>query len=324
MFGDILPSPFVPARFYSQRHIQTIWPKYFLNSPTLNTKQERITTPDNDFLDLNWLMPQKPKAIVLALHGLEGCIHSHYIKHLFSHLYSLNIGAVLMHFRGCSGETNKQPKAYHSGEVDDPYFALQLIQSRYQGLPIYAVGFSLGGNALLKLLAAFQPTLNGCVAVSSPINLKASSVAINKGFSKVYQRHLLKSMKQKFINKMQSVDMSEYINVNEKQVAAFDSFFDFDEHLTAPLHGYAGANDYYKRASAKPDLHLINTKTLILHAEDDPFMDGQVIPQKEELSPSVAYELAEKGGHVGFMQRRSGKLCSYIPHRIASFIEELL
>lgn len=323
-FGEITHSTFAPARLCSHRHIQTIWPKYFLNGPDIATQRERIQTPDGDFLDLNWLLPERPRAIVFVLHGLEGSVASHYVKHLFSDLYSNGIGAVLMHFRGCSGEINLRPKAYHSGEIDDPYFALKHVQARYPDVPTFAVGYSLGGNALLKMVSQYQPELLGCVAVSSPIDLKSSSVAINKGFSKAYQRHLLTSMKQKIITKMQIVDMREYISVNAEQIKKFASFYDFDEHLTAPIHGYQGADDYYQRASAKPDLHLIDINTLILHAADDPFMDEQVIPDKNELSSTVAYELAEKGGHVGFMQRKSGKLCSFVPERITSFIEELL
>ncbi|MEM0910036.1 MAG: alpha/beta fold hydrolase, partial [Pseudomonadota bacterium] len=189
--------------------------------------------------------------------------------------------------------------------------------------PLFAVGYSLGGNALLKLCAKHQPNLRGSVAISSPINLKASSEAINKGFSRVYQYHLLKSMKHKFISKMQRVNMKDYIRVTAKHINTFETFYDFDEHLTAPIHGFSGADDYYKRASAKPELHKITTNTLILHAADDPFMDEQVIPNKHELSPTVAYELAQKGGHVGFMQRKSGRLTTYIPERIGRFIEEL-
>ncbi|MFC3122620.1 hydrolase [Agaribacter flavus] len=325
LFGKVSQSQFVAPVWAKNRHFQTIWPKYAIPVPKLNTIQERVATSDGDFVDLAWYLPPEPKAIAVVFHGLEGSIHSHYIGHLFSTLYRAGMGAVLMHFRGCSGELNLTPRAYHSGDTEDANYILKHVKQRYVDTKLFCVGFSLGGNMLLKLLAEpKEHPVVSAVAVSAPIDLHACAEAINTGFSALYQSHLLKSMKANVLLKMQHVDMTRYLNLTREEIKALSSFRDFDEHITARLHGFASADDYYSKCSAISCLQAINIPTLMLHAADDPFMDNRVIPNNEQLSNSLAYELSAHGGHVGFVHGSPVKPRLWLPERITKFIKAFL
>lgn len=324
-FGRIETAAFTPAFSLRNPHVQTIVPKFFIKAPRVNMKQERIKTPDNDFVDLAWSMPANPKALVIMFHGLEGSSQSHYIQHLSATLNEHNIAAVLMHFRGCSGETNLTSRAYHSGATFDPEFIIPIIKARYPHLPLCAVGFSLGGNMLLKLMAnAHELPIQASVAVSAPLNLAASAQAISKGFSNVYQKHLMRSMKLNVIKKMQSVDMHDILKVSSQEIAEMTTFRQFDNHITSILHGFKNADDYYQQCSAIHDLPKIKAPTLILHAADDPFMNENVIPKADTINANVAYELSQHGGHVGFLSRLHGPHKLWLPTRITAFIEEVL
>lgn len=327
-FGRISDAKFTPKSGLKNAHLQTILPKFFLPTPSFEYVNERVITPDNDFIDLAWAMPSKKdktRGIVILFHGLEGSSQSHYIKHLINHLLAENLGCVVMHFRGCSGEPNLTPKAYHSGATYDPEFIIPLVKSRFTNLPLFGVGFSLGGNMLMKLMAnhSYLP-LEGSVCVSAPLNLAASSASISQGFSNVYQKHLMKSMKRNLLAKMKVVDMSSNLNVNAEQISKMQTFLEFDNHITAVLHGFKDAQDYYYKCSALSDLPFINKPTLIIHAQDDPFMDRQVIPTSSLINQSVAYELSLYGGHVGFLNALAGNQKLWLPTRITNFINEIL
>jgi predicted alpha/beta-fold hydrolase len=327
-FGKITQSSFTPSRLIANGHIQTIFPKFFLSVPVLKSVRERIITPDGDFVDLSWFMPVNSEAIVVLFHGLEGSANSHYIQHLVAALNAQNIGAVVMHFRGCSGEPNLTSRAYHSGATFDPLFVVPLIAERYKHLALFTVGFSLGGNMLMKLMA-HHPDLpiRASVCVSAPLDLGASSLSINNGFSRLYQWHLMKSMKANLLAKMGNVDMSA-LKVSPSDISAMQTFREFDDNITAILHGFDDADDYYAKCSALPDLHAITKPTLIIHAKDDPFMDERVIPTHKQISSSVAYEMSEHGGHVGFLSHlfepTSGQSKLWLPTRITNFIREIL
>lgn len=323
-FGQIQAASFKPSFTWRNAHLQTIVPKFFIKSPNCTMRKERITTPDKDFLDLAWSVPNSPKAMVVLFHGLEGSSESHYIKHLVVSLNKAGFGAVLMHFRGCSGEPNLNPKAYHSGATFDPEFIVPIIKQRYTALPLFAVGFSLGGNMLMKLMANYSHLpIEGSVSVSAPLNLAASSEAINKGFARVYQRHLMGSMKANIIKKMLLVDMSNDLLVSEHDIHKMTRFRQFDDHITSVLHGYKDADDYYKKCSALPDLHKIDKPTLIIHAADDPFMNDKVIPTQAQINNNIAYELSQYGGHVGFLTSLTVREKLWLPSRITDFVSEL-
>ncbi|WP_395338698.1 hydrolase [Ningiella sp. W23] len=342
-FGSISEAGFRPPVWASNAHLQTLYPKFVLNAPKIVMRYERINTDDGDFLDLAMHIiddaqiqhadeSRALKPIALLFHGLEGSKDSHYIQHLMYELAANKISCIVMHFRGCSGQVNRRPRAYHSGETGDALLTLKWIKRIYPQSTVVCAGFSLGGNMLLKLLADNpEADIHAAVSVCAPIQLAASSQAINRGFAKRYQAHLLKSMKANLLQKMHMMDMREHVNLNAQQITALDSFYDFDEHVTAPLHGFKDADDYYAKCSALPLLRNIQTPTLMIHAADDPFMDRRVIPKENDLSPQIAYELSETGGHVGFMQSKkdahyqSPFLPSlYLPARIHSFFQTQL
>lgn len=326
-FGTISESNFRPSTCLKNPHLQTILPKYLLATPKIKYTYERIKTLDHDFVDLAWAMPltakRKPKAIVVLFHGLEGSAQSHYIKFMIEKLNTEGFGACVVHFRGCSHETNLRPISYHSGATFDAQYLCPIIKRRFSDIPLFAMGFSLGGNMLLLLMALFpELEIDRSVCVSSPLDLAASSEVINKGFSRVYQTHLMKSMKKNLLLKMTKIDMSTHISVNKQEVEKMSSFKEFDNAITAPLHGFKDAEDYYQKCSAISHLHKISKPCLVLHAKDDPFMDDRVIPRHEQLGQGIAYEYSEHGGHVGFLQSLGTGEDLWLPKRAIAFLNE--
>jgi len=229
-----------------------------------------------------------------------------------------------MHFRGCTGNDNKLPRSYHSGDSGD---ALEFIKSVKQEFPyskLYGVGYSLGANMLLKLLGEIQENklLEKCVAVSPPMQLDACSARMNQGFSRYYQYRLVNDLNAALDKKYDKHNMHRLIGLKREDIKNLKTFFDFDDAYTAPIHGFDSAQDYYIKSSSKQYLKFIKTPTLIIHSKDDPFMSEGVIPSKEELSEDVILELTEHGGHVGFI---GGTLFSpeyWLEKRIVTFLLE--
>lgn len=327
-YGRISPASFAPSLLLRNAHVQTILPKFLVSAPQISFVNERMTTPDNDFIDLAWAMPADLthlKGLVVLFHGLEGSSKSHYISHLVDALAQMGLGSVVMHFRGCSGEPNLQPIAYHSGATFDAEFIVPVIKARYAHVPLFAAGFSLGGNMLMKLLAKRDDLpITAAICVSAPLDLAASSNSIQHGFSQIYQYHLMKSMKRNLLNKMKVVDMSQSLKVSAQDISAMKTFVEFDDHITAILHGFTDAKDYYQQCSALLDLPLIKKPTLILHAQDDPFMDDKVIPSAALINQHVAYELSPHGGHVGFLSSLTGPNKCWLAQRVPQFLSEFI
>lgn len=304
-YGKIVSSDFTPPWWAKNRHVQTIFPRLMQKRAKLAYRLEKLPLPDGDFVNLVWAGDVKnAKGLIILFHGLEGSIRSHYSNDMAANFVNQGYAIVLMHFRGCGGEQNLTPRAYHSGETEDAWYLLNWLQDKFPNLPKAAMGFSLGANMLLKLLSE-QPKQNiiqATMAVSTPFDLALCAKSINQGFSKVYQAYLLKSMVNNLLVKMKTIDYSGLLKVNQSHIRQFKSFRDFDQHITAPLHGYAGADDYYQQCSSKGLLKTVATPTLILHAKDDPFMHRSIVPNSHELSPSICIEVSENGGHVGFLQ----------------------
>lgn len=299
-------SEFKPAWWLRNCHLQTILAKYLAPKRTLPLTAERFSLADGDELMLNWtvapsqIMADQP--IVMILHGLEGNFRSHYVRGLMHSLQQQGWAAVLMHFRGCHGETNKLARAYHSGDTVDFHAVLSALQQRFPNQPFAAVGFSLGGNVLMKYCGeqAEHNPLRAAVAVSAPLMLAASAERINQGFSRIYQRYLLGRLKRTIRQKIAQLPHFPQ-SISSHQLNRIRSIRQFDEMLTAPLHGFINAEDYYRQASAKPYLAAIRRPCLLIHAKDDPFLASNVIPTPAELSPWVRLLLSEQGGHVGFI-----------------------
>jgi predicted alpha/beta-fold hydrolase len=233
---------------------------------------------------------------------------------------------VMMHYRGCSGVPNLKPRGYHSGETGDPSFFLDWLNQKFPQLPKVAVGFSLGGNMLLKLLGEnpAQKWLNAAIAISSPLKLSECAKSINHGFSRVYQKYLLNSIKTTLRKKMSFIDYRKLIQLTGDDVDGISSFAQFDEKVTAPLHGFEDANDYYEKCSAYHFLSAIHCPTLVLHSIDDPFMNHLVVPKEEELARNVTLELSERGGHVGFMQGSVFSPKVWLHERVKRYVSDVL
>ncbi|MEE9493714.1 MAG: hydrolase [Gammaproteobacteria bacterium] len=294
----IIDSQFKPAWWLPEGHTQTIYPSLFRKTRLPQMRRERLELPDGDFIDLDWA-PDNSGPLVLMLHGLEGSINSHYAAGLVSTLYKASMSVVFMHFRGCSGEPNRLSRSYHSGDTGDLNFMIDKLRDQYPGREIYVLGVSLGGNVLLKWLGetGSQSGINRAMAISVPFELGTVANCLEQGSSRIYQRYLLNKLLRSLNTKKQQVDMPLTTN-DIRQLTTLRSF---DEAVTAPLNGFKNANDYYTQSSCRRFIADIKTPTLILHAEDDPFMNPSVIPKVSELGDGVILEIAKHGGHVGFI-----------------------
>ena len=320
--GKIVASGFEPAWWLPGGNLQTLWPYFFRSRPRLVLRRERLDLPDGDFVDL-CLAGKAGAPLVCVFHGLEGCVDSHYVKPLLAAVVQRGWHGVFMHFRGCSGMHNRLARSYHSGDTGDIGFLVEHLHERFPGTPLAATGYSLGGNALLKYLgeASRQGLVQAAAAVSVPYSLALGAKRLNQGFSRVYQRRFLRSLKRKIKDKFspenRSVDLGKLPDLND--------FFSFDDAVTAPLHGFAGADDYYSRSSSRQFLQFIDVPTLLLHARDDPFMTEAVIPAETELSEYLRLELAPRGGHIGFVSGRMPGYAGYwLERRIIRFFDEHL
>ena len=326
---DLTKSEFQPPWWARNKHIQTIYPRFFQRRIPLSTRLEKIELPDGDFVNLVWAEAKSafsPKGLMVVFHGLEGSIRSHYANDFMAKCLSKGWQPVLMHFRGCGGVLNLTTRAYHSGETEDATFILEKLKKKFPDIPRIAVGFSLGGNMLLKLLGENpnQRLINAAVAISAPFKLDECAKSINDGFSRFYQKYLLKSMRSTLIAKMQKIDYSKSIQLKQQHINTISTFREFDEKVTAPIHGFLSADQYYQQCSAIGYLKSINTPTLVLHSKDDPFMNENVVPKEQELSDKITFELSEKGGHVGFMQGTPWRPTIWFHQRVLEFAEKFI
>ena len=297
-------------------HLQTLWPVYFKKRFTLDLVDEQVELDDGDFLDIHWSKQQSDK-VVLILHGLEGSINSQYANSTIHHLEQAGFRAVFMHFRGCSGRPNRLPRAYHSGDTGDLAFIIEHIKVKTGRYPYAVVGFSLGGNVLLKWLGetgAANPA-EKAVAVSVPFRLHDAAARLEMGASRIYRNHLMKSLRQTYLDKFK--DMASPLEVD---VHSLRSFWEYDDKVTAPLHGFSGAQEYYDRCSSRQYLKDIKTPTRIIHSKDDPFMFESTVPGVDELSKDIDFILTGQGGHVGFVSA-DDESSYWFEHRIIDFLK---
>lgn len=289
---------FKPAWWLRGAHAQTLWPNLLRIRPRLGLRRERLELPDGDFLDLDWAA-ERPGPLVIIFHGLEGSSRSPYAAWMLKALSEAGFQALLMHFRGCSGVPNRLARAYHAGETADMAHVVETLRERFPERPIAAVGYSLGGNALLKWLgqSAGDNPLSAAVAVSVPFDLFSAADRLERGLSRLYQWHLLGKLKASARRKLHLKDYP----FTAKTLRAQHSFRAFDDHITAPLHGFADVEAYYREAGSRQYLKSIERATLILQARDDPFLYPRGLPEAAELSDRIHMELSEKGGHVGFV-----------------------
>lgn len=300
--GRVLGSAFRPHPLLAGAHVQTIVPALLRPMPRLGLRIERLETPDGDFVDLGWAGPEQAGAPVAVLvHGLGGGFDSKYIGGLGRRLVAAGWRVCALQLRGAGLEPNRLPRAYHQGDTADLRLLWQRLRAREPGVFIASVGWSLGGNVTLKALGeeGAQAAPDIACAVSVPFDLHACADHLRRGFARNYQRRLLDALKDMARRKRAVAPVPAPGNF-ERAMAARD-FFEFDDAYTAPLNGFRDALDYYARCASGPYLSRIRRPTLILHALDDPFMAPGIVPGVEQLAPSITLELAERGGHVGFL-----------------------
>jgi predicted alpha/beta-fold hydrolase len=284
-------------------HLHTISRSF--SSPKAPSVRERIeiATPDDDFLELDCAIHPKSDALITLFHGLEGSSRRYYIVELMAHLWESGFSVVAVNFRGCGSKMNLQPRFYHSGATDDYTTVFRWIQDQYPNQAIGAVGFSLGANALLKSLAeqGSQHPAEAAVAVSTPYNLQAGSMLLSSGFNKLYEYYFLRTLQQKLAAKREMYP----------QLPRFegDTLFEFDNTVTAPLHGFQDAEDYYRQCSSKQFIPEIAKSTLLVHSRQDPICPITSFPLRDvQNNPLLDYVITEEGGHVGFWSRPEGWL----------------
>lgn len=313
---EIIPSIFRPAWWLPGGHLQTLWPALLRSAPALMVRRERLNLSDGDFIDVDWVGEQGP--IVVVLHGLSGSIDSHYARGILRAVALRGWRGVLMHFRGCSGEPNRLPRSYHAGETGDLYAFIALLREREPHVPLAVVGYSLGGNVLLKWLGeqGVDAPVQAAVAVSVPFDLSDATTRLQQGVSRIYEQRLLRCLQDSVAQKCACLPLP----LDGKAVAAIKSLREFDDRVTAPLHGFRGADDYYARATCRPYLARIFVPTLVIHAGDDPFMSPTVVPRLRELSGAISLELSPHGGHVGFVGGAPGAPHYWLETRIPTFL----
>jgi predicted alpha/beta-fold hydrolase len=324
----ITESTFQPAIWLTNRHAQTFYGSlYALWAPKPALRRQELELRDGDMTAVDWLAagddlpPTAP--LLVILHGLEGSADSSYCRMLMEAAFDLGWRSCVLHFRDCGDYRNRLPRRYHAGETNDLRYFLETLQPSPEAAensgPLLAVGYSLGGNVLLKYLgeSGDKTPLRAATAVCVPLNLHECAEALNTGFSKTYQRYLLKRMKSSVRRKFDPHTAA----FNWDKAMGARTFAEFDDWVTAPLHGFTGMQDYYDRCSSVNFLHGIERPTLIINALDDPFMTKDVIPHEDRLSAQVELEVAGAGGHVGFVEGGTPwRPRFYLPDRILSFL----
>ena len=317
---------FRAPRWLPGGHLQTIWPALF-SSPGPRRppayRRERWDTPDGDFIDVDFVDAANAGAPLLVLfHGLEGSSASHYALAFAHRAAQLGWAYAVPHFRGCSGELNLAPRAYHSGDFEEIGWVLQRLRAQ-RSAPLRAVGISLGGNALLRWAEeageSAAATAGAVAAVCSPIDLAAGGHAIGRGFNRqVYTRMFLRTMKAKALRKWQQHPGL----FDREKLQAARTLYEFDNLFTAPLHGFADTDDYWARASAKPQLQRIRIPALVLNALNDPFVPALCLPGPQDVGRCVTLWQPAHGGHVGFAQGRFPGHVLSLPEAVTGWLAE--
>lgn len=303
------------------RHMLTIYPSLFRSIKPVSYRRERIITPDNDFLDLDF-SEQGNKSIVIILHGLEGNSTRKYVLGMVHIFNGAGFDTVSMNFRGCSGEPNRNLRFYHSGETGDLHAVIAHLVSLKKYTAIHLVGFSLGGNVTLKYLGergnAVVGMIKSAVAISVPCDLKSGSAELEKRHNIIYMQRFIRDLGHKLRLKEQQFPGSIRLN-NYSEVK---SFRQFDDRYTAPMHGFKDALTYWEQCSSRPLLHNIRIPALIINAQDDPFLGKECYPYEIAAdSPYVFLETPHQGGHVGFV--RFGEEFYWSEKRALAFLQEV-
>ena len=316
----MIPEPFRPAPWIANRHAQTLYGALAAPAPRIDFRRERWDTPDGDFVDVDFVDGPAGTPWVHLFHGLEGSSNSPYARKLMEHVAQRGWRGSVFHFRGCSGEPNRLPRAYHSGDTAEVGWAVDRVRSLAGDHPLYVAGVSLGGNAFAKWLGESGDAarhVTAAAAISAPLDLMQAGAALERGFARVYARHFLGTLK---VTALAKLDRFPGL-YDAAAVRRATTLREFDNLVTAPLHGFRDTDDYWTRASAKPHLRGIRVPTLLLNARDDPFLPDSALPTEREVSPAVKLEFPARGGHVGFVTRPFPGRIDWLPRRLLHFFE---
>lgn len=300
------------------RHLQTIYAAQFAPKLAVEYRRERWDTPDGDFIDIDFTTNETANnaPLFVLFHGLEGCSLSHYARALMTMASNTGWLGAVAHFRGCSGEVNRAPRAYHSGDSEEIDWILRRFAERFAQRPRYAAGVSLGGNALAKwtgLHGRDAATVIDCAAtISAPHDLHAGALALSKGFSRLYTANFMQSLKRKSL-----VKLEQFPGLFDKhRMLRAKTFFDFDDAVTAPVHGFQSCYDYWTESSCAQHLDDVALPLLVLNARNDPFVPAQTLSRPEHVSDYVRLEYPDTGGHVGFIRGTPPGSLDWISQRL--------
>ncbi|MGK2951907.1 MAG: hydrolase [Thiobacillus sp.] len=311
-----IPSYRAPA-WLPGGHLQTIYSSLFIRVAPVEYRRERLELADGDFLDFDWIDGPPEAPVVVLFHGLEGSADSPYARALMAMVQARGWHGVVAHFRGCSGEDNRLPRAYFAGDSEDIEDILRHVKSQHADAPVYAVGVSLGGNALLKWLGergeAAHALVERAAGISAPLDLTAASHTLDRGFNRrVYTARFLVTLKAKALRKA-----ARFPGVLDAEaIATATTFREFDTLVTARLHGFRDAEDYWLRVSSKPLLGAIAVPTLVINAKNDPFLPTWALPTAADISPAVTLEQPDSGGHVAFPSGPFPGNLDWLPRRL--------
>ncbi len=321
---------FKSAWWLPEGHSQTLWRK-FAGSPAVNHARERVELSDGDFIDIDWLTAEEraknsAQPLVFILHGLCGSSSSSYVLSLQTLLIENGFNSVVMNFRGCSGELNRKAQAYHSGVSHDLEEVLRNVIRQHKPEAVSLVGYSLGANVLLKWLGEHYDysKVDKAVAVSTPFTLGLCSREMLSGLSRFYGRYFTKRLLSDYLHKGKEFELQDKGPELEEllglgDVSRVSNIWELDDQITAPLHGFESANDYYKRCSSIKFLPEISASTLLIQSYDDPLVPPVALPEAGMVSESTVMELSPKGGHVGFVSAQNS---NWLEHRILKFLRD--
>jgi len=303
---------FTPAWWMTGAHLQTVWGRVTRPRRRLAYRREILETPDGDELVVDHCDGAQQSPRLVILHGLEGSSYSVYVQGLLASALAAGLSGTAMNFRSCARDPrelaraipNRRPRLYHSGETEDFDFLLATLSAREPGVPLVAVGASLGGNVLLKWLGEHpaQTVIRAAAAISTPFDLAAGARRLEKGMGRLYTESFLRTLRPKALEAARRFPEAG-ARIDVARVARSKTFWEFDDAANAPLHGFAGADDYYRRASCLPLLGRITTPVLCISAQDDPFLPAECLERvRREASPAVEHLWTLRGGHIGFVE----------------------
>ena len=325
MKNNTLHKPYVAPYWLPGGNAQTIYPVLLRSLVIPTYHRERLELDDGDFIDIDWLDNSTDRPLVVMFHGLEGDSSSHYARSIMGLFQELGWRGAVVHFRGCSGTPNRLPRAYHAGDSEEIDRILLKITDKNQSLnsntQLYVIGISLGGNALLKWLGEQGKKachlIDGVATVSVPLDLAAAGKALDSGFNQIYTQHFLGTLKKKVLKKLDNFPGL----FDAVAVAECTTLYQFDNLVTAPLHGFSNTDEYWTLSSSKPWLKHIQVPTLVINARNDPFMPSSFLPAQTDVSCSVLLEFPAEGGHVGFLSSPFPGNLTWLPQRIVRFFD---